>query len=196
MKRLWPQLYACDILPYPDIDIVFDGRLWPFGDETVSFVAMLNTFHHVPDVDHLLTEACRCLVPGGRLLIADQNHGFISSLVLRYLHHEPYRPDAPDWKFESSGPLSGANGALAWIVFHRDRGVFEKKYPRLRILACVYHTPLLYWLSGGLKAWSLVPGPMVGVVTWVEKVLLKNNASYGELHERRTAQTVSERVCV
>ena len=63
LKRLWPQLYACDILPYPDIDIVFDGRLWPFGDETVSFVAMLNTFHHVPDVDHLLTEAVAVFCP-------------------------------------------------------------------------------------------------------------------------------------
>jgi len=42
------------------------------------------------------------------------------------LHHEPFNARSEHWRFDSSGPLSGANGALAWIVFRRDRRRFEK----------------------------------------------------------------------
>lgn len=87
----------------------------------------------------------------------DQFPGYLSSLIFKYLHHEQYDEKALEWKFESAGPLSGANGALAWIVFHRDREKFQKLFPGFRLERFAPHSPLRYWLIGGMKKWSLIP---------------------------------------
>jgi hypothetical protein len=86
-------------------------------------------------------------------------------------HHEPFEPEAKEWKIPSTGPLSGANGALPWIMFERDRERFEKEFPRLKIKSVRYHTPLRYLLSGGVSLKSLVPGFSFGLVSLLEKIL-------------------------
>ena len=57
-----------------------------------------------------------------------------SRLIYTKLHHEPFNPESEKWDFPSSGPLSGANGALPWIVFCRDRHLFEERYPQWEIV--------------------------------------------------------------
>ena len=47
--------------------------------------------------------------------------------VYQNLHHEPFDPNA-GWTLPASGPLSGANGALPWILFERDRKKFEQHF--------------------------------------------------------------------
>jgi SAM-dependent methyltransferase len=126
-KELIPELCSSDIIPYPNIDKVVDATHLDFEDNSLRAIFLLNTFHHIPDVDKFLIEACRCLKPGGRILIIDQHVGLISRFVLKYLHHEPFNPKSETWSFQSSGPLSGANGALAWIVFERDKASLRKR---------------------------------------------------------------------
>ena len=41
-----------------------------------------------------LREAIRCLKPGGRIFMLDQHVNWLSRIVLRYGHHEPFDPDA------------------------------------------------------------------------------------------------------
>jgi len=41
-------------------------------------------------------------------------------------------PPQKHWTFPDSGPLSGANGALPWIVFQRDRQEFRIEVPQPR----------------------------------------------------------------
>ena len=151
-----PGLVTSDVLPYDGVDRVVDGTAMPFADGELRFIGMLNVFHHIPDPAAFLREAERCLMPGGRMLIVDQHCGFISKPILRHAHHEPFRPDADRWAFDSSGPLSGANGALAWIVFQRDLARFESEFPGLQLVGYTPHTPVRYWLAGGLKPWSLL----------------------------------------
>src|SRR5262249_49170492 len=119
-KQCIPELITTDVLPYEGVDQVVDATKMPFRNGSVRFFGMLNVFHHIPDVGAFLAEAQRCLVPGGRLLLVDQHNGWINSFVLRHFHHEPFLPEVESWQFDSEGPLSGANGALAWIVFVRD----------------------------------------------------------------------------
>lgn len=167
-KNVIPSLITSDILPYEGIDIVIDGTLLPFRDESLKMICMVNVFHHIPDVELFFSEAERCLVPGGRIFITDQNVGVISKPILKYFHHEGFDSDSCNWKFDSSGPLSGANGALAWLVFKRDKSRFADLFPYLKIESVVTHTPFLYWLSGGLKNWSLVPAPLLPMLTWLD----------------------------
>ncbi len=108
---------------------------------------------------------------GGRVLIVDQHPGVIGAPILRYLHHEPYMPEAAGWTFQPSGPLSSANGALCWMVFRRDRADFERRFRRLSLERYEPHTPLRYWLSGGLKRWTLLPRALYPAATALDSAL-------------------------
>ena len=169
-RELLPGLLASDILAYAGLDVVLDARRLPFATGALRAILMFNVFHHIPDVGALLAECERVLRPGGRVLIVDEHPGVFGAPILRYLHHEPYFPRA-GWTFRSTGPLSGANGALCWIVFQRDRAEFERRFPGLSIERYQPHTPLRYWLSGGLKPWTLLPRALYGVATALDRRL-------------------------
>ncbi len=178
-KCFIPSLITSDILPYEGIDIVIDGRHLPFRDESLKMICMVNVFHHVPDVEAFLREAERCLLPGGRIFITDQNIGIISLPILKYFHHEGFDPKCNEWQFSSSGPLSGANGALAWQVFRRDKTKFAQLFPNLRVESIITHTPFLYWLAGGLKNWSLAPAPLLPMLILLDKLVNKLGNNLG-----------------
>lgn len=163
-REVIPELIASDLLAYEELDVVLDARRLPFASGALRAIVMFNVFHHIPDVGALLAECERVLRPGGRVLLVDQHPGVVGAPILRYVHHEPYDPRA-GWTFQSSGPLSGANGALCWIVFRRDRAEFERRFPGLTIERYEPHTPLRYWLSGGLKPWTLLPRALYGAAT-------------------------------
>ncbi len=157
IKEIIPEIITTDILVYKTVELTMDATRFPFDDNSIKSIFLLNTLHHIPDAKSFLSEAERCLKEKGSIFIIDQYPGWLSKTILQYAHHEPYNPKAEEWAFETSGPLSGANGALAWIIFYRDRDLFEKLYPSLKIFTLKPHTPLRYWLSGGLKSWNLLP---------------------------------------
>lgn len=183
VKNVIPDMMTTDILAYHGIDAAVDGTRMPFPDNSIRFVCMWNVLHHIPDAEALFRELDRCLVPGGRVLIQDQHVGWISRWVLRYIHHEPFRPEAAEWAFTTTGPLSGANGALAWMIFQRDVSNFRTLFPRLRIHAYQPHSPLRFWLAGGLKSWSLIPPGTWSLVTALDRLLIRLSPQFGSFVE-------------
>lgn len=172
-KEVCSEILTSDILPYAGLDCTLDARDLPFRDGSLRLIAMHNVFHHIPDVAAFLREAARCLRPGGRMLIVDQHPGLISKPILTRFHHEPFNMQRPHWEFETSGPLSGANGALAWIVFSRDKARFERDFPLLRMHGYRAHTPLYYWLAGGLKHWTLIPGFLIQAAEKLDRTIIQ-----------------------
>lgn len=172
VKEVLSDVVTSDTLPYKGVDRVIDATKMPFEDSSLRAIFMLNVFHHIPDAAAFLSEASRCLKPGGRIFMRDQHVGWLSRIILKHVHHEPFDPDAKQWSFASSGPLSGANGALAWIVFKRDRARFEAQFPCLRLERYRPHTPFRYWASGGLKNWTLLPGKAFRAVSAIESALV------------------------
>jgi SAM-dependent methyltransferase len=179
VKEVVPEMMTSDVIPYPGVDRILNAAAMPFEDGSLRGIFMLNVFHHLPDSGKFLTEAQRCLKPGGRVFMVDQHLGWISTWILKYGDHEPFSPESEEWSFDSSGPVSGANGALAWIVFRRDVEKFGKLCPILRLERYEPHTPLRYWISGGLKVWSLTPGWSFGMMTWVDRVLTRIHPDLG-----------------
>ena len=171
LREVLPEVVTSDVLPYAGIDRVVDARDLPFGDGELRALFMVNVLHHIPDCGAFFAELVRCLKPGGRALLIDVHPGLICLFVLKFGIHEPYNPDAKDWAFDSSGPLTGANTALAHMIFKRDRKLFEERFPELGIVRYHPHTPLRYWLTGGLKSWSLLPGWAFPAATHFDRAL-------------------------
>jgi SAM-dependent methyltransferase len=158
LKEWIPGLVTSDILPVPGVEVVLNGQRLPFDDGALRGIVMTNVFHHISEPRRFLEEATRCVRPGGVITMIEPWVTPWSRLVYTRLHHEPFDPSAANWEFPSTGPLSGANGAQAWILFARDRHQFEREFPEWRIASILPDMPLCYLLSGGVAMRALFPG--------------------------------------
>jgi hypothetical protein len=132
---------------------------------------MVDVLHHLPHVREFFREADRCVTSGGVVAMVEPWKTSWSNWIYRRLHHEPFNPQTPDWEFSSSGPLSGANGALPWIVFERDRSKFESEFPGWKIEQIKPMMPFRYLVSGGVAMRSILPGGAYTLVCRAEKFL-------------------------
>lgn len=165
-----PHVLTSEIFDVPGIRCVLDGQQMPFADASLKAIVMSDVLHHLPQVRKFFAEAARTLRPGGVVAMVEPWNSAWSRLTYNNLHHEPFLPDADTWEFPSSGPLSGANGALPWICFKRDRAVFEREFPQLAIELVKPIMPLRYLLSGGVSMRTLMPELATGPVSLVEKL--------------------------
>jgi len=157
-SRFIPDLITSDVFPCRGVRMVINAGHLPFAANSLRAIVMTNVLHHVPDVRAFFGEASRCLRPGGKILMIEPWVTSWSRFVYSRLHHEPFQPDAPDWSFPASGPLSGANAALPWILFERDRSKFAVEYAQLSVEQVRPFLPFRYFVSGGVALRSLMPG--------------------------------------
>ena len=152
-----PGLIASEIFPCPNIQLVLDARQLPFSTGSLKAIAMVDVLHHLPDSRAFFREAQRCLRSGASVVMIEPWSSTWSRPIYTHLHHEPFHPDASDWAFAPTGPLSGANVALPWIIFQRDRQRFESEFPELVIQSIDPFMPFRYLVSGGVSMRQLMP---------------------------------------
>lgn len=157
LKEFLPHLIASEIFFTPYVDAVFDAQQLPFASSSLKGILMTNVFHHLPRPKAFFAEAARCVRPGGVIAMLEPWVTPWSCLVYKRFHHEPFDPKVRGWGFTPIGRLSGANDALAWIVFQRDRKQFDREFPQWRIKIVHPCTPFCYLLSGGVSMRSLMP---------------------------------------
>jgi len=170
-ERYIPGLITSEVLPSPSVRLIADARQMPFADNSLRAIVFTDVLHHMPDVRQFFREASRCLYPSGKILMIEPWLTSWSRFVYASLHHEPFLPEAREWQFPAAGPLSGANGALPWIVFVRDRQQFESEFPRLLIERIRPLLSFRYLLSGGVGMRSLAPGFTAPLWAGLEKIL-------------------------
>jgi len=166
-----PELIKSDLLVVPGIHLAADGTALPFADGSLRAIVMTNLLHHVRDTRRFLHAAARCVRPGGVLSMIEPWVSPWSRLVYTRLHHEPFDHRQLDWSLPPGGPLSQANGALPWIVFHRDRSRLEREHPEWRLQSVRPMMPFRYLLSGGVSLRSLSPGWSFPAWTLLERIL-------------------------
>lgn len=166
-----PDLLTSEIRQVPTVHIVLDGQCLPFRKASLRAIVMTTVLHHFPDVKSFLTECAYCIRPGGRIIMVEPWATRWSRLIFRYLHGEPFNPEAKDWNFPRGGPLSQANAALPWIVFARDREKFEREFPQWYIKEIKLREPFCYLLSGGVSLRSFMPGCLFGMWRRIEDLL-------------------------
>ncbi len=179
IKEVINNVITSDVLELPNVDKVFSALDMPFEEASVDAFFMFNVLHHITEPRAFFREALRCLKICGRVVMIEPANTLWSRFIYKNFHHEAFDAQAPEWccrgqtkrELQKSGPLSGGNGALAWIIFWRDRKIFESEFPSLRIVRMRNHTPLRYLLSGGLTLRQLVPSFSYPAVKAIEYTL-------------------------
>jgi SAM-dependent methyltransferase len=173
-----PGLITSEIFATPGAALVMDAHAMPVRDGSLRAIVMTNVLHHLARPRSFFTEAARCVKPGGAVIMIEPWVTTWGRWVYTHLHHEPFVPDAKEWEFPPTGALSGANGALPWILFVRDRKKFEEEFPTWEVRTIQPIMPFRYLISGGVSMRNLVPGWSFGawraleygVQPWVDRL--------------------------
>ena len=153
------------------LNLVADAQTLPFATASLRGIVMTDVLHHVPSARRFFWEASRVLRTGGVISMVEPWVTSWSRIVYSRLHHEPFDPNALDWELSGGGPLSGANGALPWIIFTRDRARFEREFPMLKVVQVCPTMPLRYAVSGGVTLRRLMPAWTFGAWRDFERLL-------------------------
>jgi SAM-dependent methyltransferase len=171
LDRFVPGLITSETFACPAVRLVLDGLRLPFASAALRAIAMTNVLHHLPRPRQFFSEASRCVRPGGAIVMVEPWVTSWSTFVYTRLHHEPFQAEAQQWEFPSRGPLSGANGALPWILFARDRAAFEHEFPQWSVEVVAPMMPFRYLLSGGVSMRNLMPAWSSGFWSGVERLI-------------------------
>ncbi len=181
-----PGLLSSDLFYVPGLSLRMDARHIPLASGSLRAIVMTNVLHHIPDARAFFTGAARCVRGGGAIIMIEPWNTRWSAWIYSHLHHEPFSPDAPEWDFPASGPLSAANGALPWILFERDREKFAAEFPNWSLELVLPQMPFRYILSGGVSYRSFVPGIFYAMVRSLENKLGARGAMFAGIVLRRT----------
>jgi len=168
-----PRVLATDVVPAPHLDRLIDAQAMDLPDASVKVVFGQHCFHHIPEPERFLAELERVLKPDGGAILIEPYWSPVAAFMFRRMFAEEYfDTQAPDWRTVQSGTMEGANQALSYIVFERDRARFEKLFPGLEIVHQeAIRNYLRYLLSGGINFRQLVPGMLTGPLKAAEFAL-------------------------
>lgn len=171
LQEQYPKFFTSDVIYIPGLSVVLNGQVIPFKPGCLDAIVLCNVLHHLPDVQAFFRETARCTHSLGQLIMIEPWVTPWSRFIYTNLHHEDFDPDAAKWELPIRGHLSGANGALPWIVFSRDHERFEAEHPEWRIENIEPFMPFLYLLSGGISGRTLMPGWTYSTWKSLEKFL-------------------------
>lgn len=171
LNALYSTVITSEVFYSVNVDIVYNAMSMPFKAASLRALLLVDALHHVPDPGAFFSEATRCVKSGGRCLMVEPWNTGWSRWIYTHVHHEPFDVNG-EWTIPVTGPLSGANGALPWILFERDRNLFSRRFPEWKISGITPMMPLVYLLSGGVSLRSIVPA-------WTYPLLRKGESLFG-----------------
>ena len=169
IKDIIPNAITSDVVKGPGIDRVFSATKMPFKNNNVSAFLMIDVLHHIKDSEKALKEMLRCLKVGGKVVMIEPYNSWWGGIIYKYIHPEKksFNPKA-GWKIKGRGRMSSSNPALPWIIFVRDKKVFQKKIPNLKLVKILPHTPFRYLISGGLTKYQFLPTFSYPLIRWFD----------------------------
>jgi len=168
LNKLRPSTITSEILSIPDVSLIANGCQLPFAKHSLDAIVMTNVMHHISDISAFFDEASFCIRPGGKILLVEPWRSGWSEWVYKRFHPEPFLPYR-DWTLPEGGPLSSANGALPWILFWRDKKIFESRHSDWEINIVKPLMPFSYLASGGVSLRSFVPSWCYSVFRLLER---------------------------
>jgi hypothetical protein len=157
IREVIPEAVTTDVQPTAGLCMALDATAMPFRNRSLKAILMVDVLHHLSCVSDFFQDASRCVNAGGVIAMIEPWNTAMSRLFYRNFHREPFDSDTRNWHLPGGGPMSGANQALPWILFQRDRRRFMKTFPQWNLQAIRLHTPFCYILSGGVSYRGLTP---------------------------------------
>lgn len=173
MRDSYPEVLATDIVFSPSLDRVLNAESMEIEENSARVFYGQNCFHHFPHPDLFFAELNRTLMPGGGAILIEPFYGPLSRfLYKRLFKSEGFDQNYKSWETPSTGPMNGANQALSYIVFIRDRDEFLRKNPNLEIVHMeTCNNYIRYLTSGGLNFRQLLPDIFMPALKSLEKML-------------------------
>lgn len=176
LSGLASDVVSIDILPSPWVDCVADAHRLPFSDGSFSGAVMIDVLHHLERPTEFFAEVARVLRPGGRLAMVEPAITPLSWLFYNFIHEEPVDLSADPFATADPDPDRDpfdANQAIPTLLFGRASGRrrFVERFPELALVSRERFSLFAYPLTGGFKAWSLIPAAAVAPMLRLEQVL-------------------------
>lgn len=148
-KTLFPEIITTDVRSAKGVSKVMDAQEMTLETESVDLFIAKDVLHHLPDVSRHFDEVSRTLSKSGKIIYIEPNWNVVSRFIFTFLHPEPFLRNTRNWAFLSSEPMF-SNQAMAWIIFCRDKDVWEKRFPDLKFSIEKSRTGIDFLLSGGV----------------------------------------------
>lgn len=71
LPEIIPDVITSEVFYLPDMDVLLNGHHLPFPSDSLKAILMSNVFHHIPNAERFISEALRCLKPGGRIIMLE-----------------------------------------------------------------------------------------------------------------------------
>jgi SAM-dependent methyltransferase len=192
-KERVPHAISSDIAPAPWLDLVCDAQRLPFADASLANIVMVDVLHHIESPRNFLNEACRVLRPFGRLIMCEPAITPLSGIFYRLFHEELVDMSADPLAMTSISADKDpweSNQAIPTLLVGRYRDAAARAIPQLKLTRVDRFAFMAYPLSGGFKAWQLLPTavakPLLSL-EWAVRGLLGRLAAFRLLaiYERR-----------
>lgn len=164
LKQFIPNVITTDVLDLDYLDLVFDchnlDKLDAIKDSSLDVITLTNVLHHLKRPILFLNRAASKLKSGGKVIATEPFFSVWSTLIFKYLHHEPvdFRISQPELA-QVAGPLGSANIALPWLIFFRRRDWLQRLNENfdLATLSTRPFSALSYMATGGISRRLPVP---------------------------------------
>jgi len=175
IKEKIPDLITSDIQSHNWLDMRFDAHKIPFKKKELANIIIIDTLHHLSNPIKFLSEAARVLKPGGKLIILEPYPSFISRIVYRLFHPEPFIMNI-DYYAKNTIKIKHpwkANQAIAYLIFFKHRKKFNQLLGKQwQVIKKQHISLLLYPLSGGFDHKQLIPNFLLPLILLLEKTLM------------------------
>jgi len=167
-----PDIVKTDVVENPFCSQVQDACALTYASNSVACLVLIGVFHHLADPRGFLNEANRVLMKGGRIVMVEPSNTFPQKFLCSILdHYEYFDTKQANWEKKDALHMKEANLALPWIVFFRDREVFQREFPFLKIKTLRYHSLLLMLLSGGMTYKSMIPRFSISFIQFLDYMM-------------------------
>ncbi|PYL08753.1 MAG: class I SAM-dependent methyltransferase [Verrucomicrobia bacterium] len=164
LKQFLSNVITSDVLELDYLNLVFDcheiDKLDTIKDNTLDVITLTNVLHHLKSPIAFLDRAANKLKSGGKVISTEPFFSAISTVIFKYLHHEPvdFKISEPELE-EVQGPLASANIALPWLIFFRRRDWLQRLNENFDIatLSTRPFSALSYMATGGISRTLPVP---------------------------------------
>jgi len=171
IKEIYPFIITSDVRE-SDADIVVNAEHLPFEDEQLGAIFALHCIHHIPNIELFFNEALRVLKPGGGIVCVEPYWSPVARYLYKKHHPEPFDENAKGWILaDPSGPMSGSNQALSYILLKRDKNRFASEFPRFKSIRGKRFGFIRYFCTGGLWKKQKLPDFFFPIMKVLEVVL-------------------------